>query len=84
MLILFSDASPPTEVPFVNRSKTIHAVDRNGADGAQEITEALIGRGVYLLVSYFPGDVWNCKLTIKAPPIICSRRQFQILPLFQK
>ena len=23
-------------------------------------------------------------LTLKAPPIICSRRQFQILPLFQK
>ena len=23
-------------------------------------------------------------LTIKAPPIICSRRQFQILLLFQK
>ena len=22
-------------------------------------------------------------LTLKAPPIICSRRQFQILPLFQ-
>ena len=25
-----------------------------------------------------------CVLTLKAPPIICSRRQFQILPLFQK
>ena len=26
-----------------------------------------------------------CKYqTLKAPPIICSRRQFQILPLFQK
>ena len=24
------------------------------------------------------------KLTLKAPPIICSRRQFQILPIFQK
>ena len=23
-------------------------------------------------------------LTLKVPPIICSRRQFQILPLFQK
>ena len=23
-------------------------------------------------------------LTLKVPPIICSRRQYQILPLFQK
>ena len=23
-------------------------------------------------------------LTVKAPPIVCSRRQFQILPPFQK
>ena len=26
---------------------------------------------------------WS-NLTLKAPPIICNRRQFQILPLFQK
>ena len=28
-------------------------------------------------------DLWS-RLTLKGPPIICSRRQFQILPLFQK
>ena len=33
---------------------------------------------------YRGGGGKNILLILKVPPIICSRRQFQILPLFQK
>ena len=29
-------------------------------------------------------EAWRNTLALKAPPIICSRQQFQSLPLFQK
>ena len=41
-------------------------------------TPAVYGLMIYVHL------VFHVFLTLKAPPIICSRRQFQILPLFQK
>ena len=35
-------------------------------------------------LSYVNKPLTYLQLTHKAPPTICSRRQFQILPLFQK
>ena len=39
-------------------------------------------------INQFETGMWELlsgkKLTLKAPPIICSRRQFQIMLLFQK
>ena len=37
-----------------------------------------------ILVDFLSRPFCHTVLTLKAPPIICSRRQFQILPLFQK
>ena len=34
-------------------------------------------------IDFWFNDHFTFFLTLKAPPIICSRRQFQILPLFQ-
>ena len=43
----------------------------------------LIGKMIILLAT--PINIWkNRNLTLEVPPIICSRQQFQILPLFQK
>ena len=38
--------------------------------------------GMYVLRKI--DDIPSFQLTLKAPPIICSRRQFQILLLFEK
>ena len=46
-----------------------------GANEILENTEVISEIGKNYLLHY---------LALKAPPIICSRRQFQILPLFQK
>ena len=52
--------------------------------GTYEELEKYISMGFYIVVYGMYNMRLLISLTLKAPPIICSRRQFQILPLFQK
>ena len=52
---------------------------RGNMDALRICLKELEWKEVWLFCS-----VLYLQLTLKAPPIICSRRQFQILPLFQK
>ena len=62
------------------------------ADSAILDLQLQIGNGLYqyfikcqlVIVDYTLKNKWKDNLTHKAPPITCSRRQFQILPIFLK
>ena len=82
---------------FGTRSGQTKTVDLNWiqtawhSDGIPEriILKKKISRWQYSMQKYPVGKELNCPnilghLILKAPPKICSRRQFQILPLFQK
>ena len=60
----------------------VHTLKMCTGDAGPEQSLVLFIHGL-ALPPCFPGEPVS-GLTHKAPPTICSRRQFQILPLFQK
>ena len=71
----YSDLNPHTVVPPRVRQLTLNVIDRPDADGSFVLTQAKVGRDLWLLVTLDPGTPWNRKFTISHYLVIHNRQR---------